>query len=113
MGRNRSCCVNQANVYVLTSARCRLCRRFAEDSFRLRWRSFTSGLCSNFAAARAINRQLMALHMKLFVEANPIPVKWAMAQMKKMSAGIRLPLVPLSGEAQTTVHAALHANALI
>jgi 4-hydroxy-tetrahydrodipicolinate synthase len=43
-----------------------------------------------------INGQLFALHQKLFIEANPIPVKWVLQQMGKIGAGIRLPLVPLS-----------------
>src|SRR3954470_11489471 len=42
--------------------------------------------------ARELNNRLMALHHDLFVEANPIPVKWAVASMKLMKAGIRLPL---------------------
>jgi len=50
----------------------------------------------DFAQARAGNNQLLALHSHLFVEANPIPVKWALAQMGKIGAGIRLPLTPLS-----------------
>ncbi|MEW5943366.1 MAG: 4-hydroxy-tetrahydrodipicolinate synthase [Pseudomonadota bacterium] len=48
------------------------------------------------AAARAINARLFALHQKLFVEANPIPVKWVAAQMGLIGNGIRLPLTPLS-----------------
>lgn len=50
----------------------------------------------DFATARAGNDQLLALHSHLFVEANPIPVKWALAQMGKIGPGIRLPLTPLS-----------------
>ena len=50
----------------------------------------------DFAQARAGNNQLLALHSHLFVEANPIPVKWALAQMGKIQTGIRLPLTPLS-----------------
>lgn len=50
----------------------------------------------DFAQARVGNNQLLALHSHLFVEANPIPVKWALAQMGKIGPGIRLPLTPLS-----------------
>jgi len=57
--------------------------------------------------ARQINNQLLGLHSKLFVEANPIPVKWAVAQMGLIGAGIRLPLTPLSDAHQETVRAAL------
>jgi len=46
--------------------------------------------------ACAINAKLFALHQKLFVETNPIPVKWVLNQMGLISTGIRLPLVQLS-----------------
>lgn len=46
--------------------------------------------------ARQINQKLLALHQKLFVEANPIPVKWVLQQMGMIKSGIRLPLVALS-----------------
>ena len=46
--------------------------------------------------ACAINAKLFALHQKLFVEANPIPVKWVLNQMGLIDKGIRLPLVELS-----------------
>ncbi|MDR2172955.1 MAG: 4-hydroxy-tetrahydrodipicolinate synthase [Burkholderiales bacterium] len=52
--------------------------------------------CSDIAKARALNDTLLPLHRELFVEGNPVPVKWAMAQMGLISAGIRLPLAPLS-----------------
>ncbi|MDE2387743.1 MAG: 4-hydroxy-tetrahydrodipicolinate synthase [Betaproteobacteria bacterium] len=48
--------------------------------------------------ARALNNKLLRLHIDLFVEANPIPVKWAVAQMGLIGPGIRLPLTPLSGQ---------------
>ncbi len=47
------------------------------------------------------------LHQRLFVESNPIPVKWALEQMGKIQGGIRLPLLPLSQANQATVIAAL------
>ena len=46
-------------------------------------------------AAREINARLVGLHRDLFCEANPIPVKWAVAKMGLMEQGIRLPLTPL------------------
>lgn len=46
--------------------------------------------------AREIQFKLLDVHQMMFVEANPIPVKWALHQMGKMSEGIRLPLLPLS-----------------
>ncbi len=48
--------------------------------------------------ARDINAKLFALHQKLFVEANPIPVKWFLQQMGFIKSGIRLPLVHLSSQ---------------
>jgi len=50
----------------------------------------------DFARARAHNNRLLGLHRHLFVEANPIPVKWVLQQMGLMETGIRLPLTPLS-----------------
>ncbi|MCG8317244.1 MAG: 4-hydroxy-tetrahydrodipicolinate synthase [Pseudomonadales bacterium] len=47
-------------------------------------------------SARAINEPLEILHQKLFLEANPIPVKWALKEMGYVGEGIRLPLTPLS-----------------
>lgn len=59
------------------------------------------------AKAEAVNRRLAALHKALFVEANPIPVKWALERMGRIQSGIRLPLVPLSESAWPQVEAAL------
>ncbi|WP_394778558.1 4-hydroxy-tetrahydrodipicolinate synthase, partial [Undibacterium sp.] len=47
------------------------------------------------ATAIAINNRMLPLHNKLFVEPNPLPVKWAMEEMGLIPSGIRLPLVPL------------------
>jgi len=58
-------------------------------------------------AALAINAKLFGLHQKLFVEANPIPVKWVVAQMGKIDNGIRLPLTPLSAHHHDTLKAAM------
>ncbi len=60
------------------------------------------------AKARAINAQLLGLHRNLFVEANPIPVKWAVARMGKIKNTLRLPLTPLSQNAQAVVEQAMH-----
>jgi 4-hydroxy-tetrahydrodipicolinate synthase len=48
------------------------------------------------AKANELNRRLMPLNSKLFVEPNPIPVKWALQRMGKIKSGMRLPLTPLS-----------------
>jgi 4-hydroxy-tetrahydrodipicolinate synthase len=55
-------------------------------------------MVGDVAAARKINAQLFALHQKLFVEANPIPVKWVLQQMGMIQSGIRLPLVNMSSQ---------------
>jgi 4-hydroxy-tetrahydrodipicolinate synthase len=54
-----------------------------------------------------INNRLLPLHAKLFVEPNPVPVKWALAEMGMMPAGLRLPLVPLAAQFHETVRGAL------
>ncbi|MEN3365004.1 MAG: 4-hydroxy-tetrahydrodipicolinate synthase [Burkholderiales bacterium] len=59
------------------------------------------------ADAVEINNKLLPLHNKLFVEPNPVPVKWAMTEMGLIPAGIRLPLAPLAAEYHDTVSAAL------
>ena len=59
------------------------------------------------ARAEAIDAPLRALHRDLFVEANPIPVKWALYEMGLIPPGIRLPLTPLSLQYQASVRAAL------
>lgn len=63
---------------------------------RLMHEMCAAAFAGDFARARAINNQLLGLHRNLFVEANPIPVKWAAAQMGLIEPGIRLPLTPLS-----------------
>ena len=66
-----------------------------------------AALAGDRATAEAINKQLMPLHTGLFVEANPIPVKWALHEMGKISAGIRLPLTPLSEQYRESLRANL------
>lgn len=60
------------------------------------------------ATARAIDAKLAHLHKDLFIESNPIPVKWALTQMGLINDGIRLPLTPLSATAHARVRAAMH-----
>ncbi len=57
--------------------------------------------------ARAINNKLIRLHSDLFVEANPIPVKWAVARMGLIEHGIRLPLIRLSSQYHQLVKEAM------
>ena len=57
-----------------------------------------AALAGDREKARELNRPLEDLHSKLFLEANPIPVKWALHEMGLIAEGIRLPLTPLSEE---------------
>ena len=60
------------------------------------------------ARARELNNKLLGLHRNLFVEANPIPVKWAVCRMGLIKSGIRLPLTPLSDNCRERVANAMH-----
>lgn len=59
--------------------------------------------------ALAINDQLMPLHLKLFVEANPIPAKWILAKMGRCGATTRLPMTPLSNQFEPVLEDAMRA----
>ena len=64
-------------------------------------------LAGDFDAAQRIDNQLQGLNKALFLEPNPIPVKWAMAEQGMMGGTLRLPLVALSDEYHEPVRAAL------
>lgn len=66
-----------------------------------------AALSGDVAKAREINFRLLGLHLDLFVEANPIPVKWAVARMGKMQNILRLPLTPLAAASQSVVETAM------
>jgi|SRR5450631_720567 4-hydroxy-tetrahydrodipicolinate synthase len=68
-----------------------------------------AALAGDFKTARSIDADLQLLHKDLFVEANPIPVKWAVARMGLIGNGIRLPLVELAPMHQETVLRAMRA----
>jgi 4-hydroxy-tetrahydrodipicolinate synthase len=74
---------------------------------RLMHEMCAAALAGNAGAARAANNRLMGLHRHLFCEANPIPVKWAVQQLKLIGGGIRLPLTPLSNEYEGQVRDAM------
>ncbi len=63
--------------------------------------------------AMAIQMQLLPLHKHLFVEANPIPLKWAMARLGLCGATMRLPMTPLATANEPVVEAALRASGLL
>lgn len=66
-----------------------------------------AALAGRIEEGRRINQRLFGLHRHLFVEANPIPAKWALYRMGRIQNSIRLPLVPLSVTAQSVVVAAM------
>src|SRR6202165_2133984 len=59
------------------------------------------------AEAIAINNRLLSLHKNLFLESNPIPVKWALSRMGRIAEGIRLPLTPFAAPYHETLVASL------
>jgi 4-hydroxy-tetrahydrodipicolinate synthase len=63
--------------------------------------------------AAAVDAKLQPLHKNLFVEPNPIPVKWALRELKRIGGGIRLPLVPLDPTHHETVRGALRAAGVL
>jgi 4-hydroxy-tetrahydrodipicolinate synthase len=66
-----------------------------------------AALRGDHATAEKLDKPLAALHRDLFIEANPIPAKWALTRLGLMGEGIRLPLTPLSAGVQPAVLAAL------
>jgi 4-hydroxy-tetrahydrodipicolinate synthase len=66
-----------------------------------------AALAGDLKRARRLNAELLPVHFKLFVEPNPVPVKWALARAGRIDGGIRLPLVPLSKQNEATVQGAL------
>lgn len=74
---------------------------------RLMHEMCAAAMTGDLQTARMINNQLLRLHADLFVEANPIPVKWAVAQMGLIEYGIRLPLTRLSGQYHPLVKEAM------
>ena len=71
-----------------------------------------AALAGDNAKAKAIDKKLSELNSALFVEANPIPVKWALTEMGKIQNGIRLPLTPLDVSLQPSVRHAMNAAGL-
>ena len=72
-----------------------------------------AALAGDLRGARAINDRLLPLHFKLFVEANPIPVKWALQRMGRIAGGIRLPMTPLDPRHHEVVEAALRRSEVL
>src|SRR5699024_5967060 len=72
-----------------------------------------AALAGDRATAEALDAKLQLLHSALFLESNPIPVKWALSEMGRIPDGIRLPLTPLNERFQPPVREALQALELI
>jgi 4-hydroxy-tetrahydrodipicolinate synthase len=80
---------------------------------RLMHEMCAAALAGEVVRARELNNRLLPLHRALFVEANPIPVKWAVEQLGLIQGGIRLPLTPLSASFHEQVREAMrHAGLL-
>ena len=72
-----------------------------------------AAMAGRVAEAVAINDKLVPLHNKLFVEPNPVPVKWALQQMGKIHGGIRLPLVTLGAGSHELLRHALRESGVL
>ncbi|MBY6191546.1 4-hydroxy-tetrahydrodipicolinate synthase [Microbulbifer agarilyticus] len=72
-----------------------------------------AALAGDAETARAINQRIEQLHKTLFVESNPIPVKWALKEMGRIDSGIRLPLTELSAEHHGVVRDALRSAGVL
>ncbi len=72
-----------------------------------------AAMAGRVTEAIAINDKLIPLHNRLFVEPNPVPVKWALQQMGRMQGGIRLPLVPLGAASHDWLRSALRESGVL
>lgn len=72
-----------------------------------------AALSNKVQLAGELNTRLMPLHKALFVEPNPIPVKWAVQQLGLIEEGIRLPLTPLADQYHAVVREAMEASGVI
>ncbi len=70
---------------------------------------YAAALAGDAVKARELDAPLQQLHSDIFIESNPIPVKWVVSQMGFMGEAIRLPLTPLSEQAKPTVRQAVEA----
>jgi 4-hydroxy-tetrahydrodipicolinate synthase len=95
-------CGGQGNVSVTANVAPRLMHELC-----------VAALAGDARRAMEIQRRLLPLHRHLFVEANPIPVKWAMARMGLCGGALRLPMTPLAPAYESTVEAALRAGGLL
>ncbi len=95
-------CGGQGNVSVTANVAPRLMHELC-----------TAAIAGNAGLAMKLQMQLLPLHKHLFVEANPIPVKWAMARMGLCGPTLRLPMTPLEASNEATVEGALRHCGLV
>ncbi len=95
-------CGGQGNVSVTANVAPRLMHELC-----------VAAMAGDTKRAMEIQFKLMPLHRNLFVEANPIPVKWAMARLKLCGATMRLPLTPLTQSNEALVESTLRATGLV
>jgi 4-hydroxy-tetrahydrodipicolinate synthase len=77
---------------------------------RLMHQMCVAALAGDVARSRELNAKLLGLHKDLFVEANPIPVKWAVQQLGLIGGGLRLPMTALSPAFHERLRAAMRAT---
>ena len=80
---------------------------------RLMHQLCAAAMAGDLATARAIQQRLLPLHRQLFCEANPIPVKWAMARLGLCGPTLRLPMTELEADGQARVEDALQQAGLL
>ncbi len=73
----------------------------------------TAAIAGDAITAQAIDKQIAPLHTSLFLESNPIPVKWALSRMGRIGPTLRLPMTPLDARFHATVEEALSASGVI
>jgi 4-hydroxy-tetrahydrodipicolinate synthase len=95
-------CGGQGNVSVTANVAPRLMHQLC-----------VAAMAGDTREAMAIQNRLLPLHRHLFVEANPIPLKWAMARMGLCGPALRLPMTPLAAAYQPQVEAALRASGVL
>jgi 4-hydroxy-tetrahydrodipicolinate synthase len=95
-------CGGQGNVSVTANVAPRLMHELC-----------AAALAGDVRRAMELQFQLLPLHRNLFIEANPIPVKWAMARMGLCGGALRLPMTPLESSNEAAVESALRACSLI
>jgi len=95
-------CGGQGNISVTANVAPRLMHELCQ-----------AAMTGDTRRAMEIQFKLMPLHKQLFVEANPIPVKWAVARLNLCGGTLRLPMTPLTVANEAVVEAALHAVGLL